>query len=267
MLDKILKFLKIHLSSSLTLRDGTRIELSGTLDTGVNAFIVTDDGNISMPDGEYSLEDDTIILIKDGVIVDLIKAGTNLSSETIEKVELKISPEAGESENDFIGRCIKYEMDKNGYPQEQATAICYSKWEQTDMKAQPIEEVEKVEEKVELTTETTETTEPIVEELQKGNPEVSGEVPLETIEEKEEGKEEEKIEEVEPEDTKIIELESKISSLETSLNDIMEKLNLISEKFSAAQPIIKKKEIENYQSTFPEEIKNKVELIKKLKKS
>ena len=39
-----------------------------------------------------------------------------------------VEPQAGESEQDFIGRCVKYVMNE-GTEHEQAMAICYSKWE------------------------------------------------------------------------------------------------------------------------------------------
>lgn len=39
-----------------------------------------------------------------------------------------VDPRAGESEDEFIGRCVKYVMNE-GTDQEQALAICYSKWE------------------------------------------------------------------------------------------------------------------------------------------
>lgn len=38
-----------------------------------------------------------------------------------------VEPKPGESESDFMGRCIKYVIDE-GKPQEQAVAICISKW-------------------------------------------------------------------------------------------------------------------------------------------
>jgi hypothetical protein len=40
-----------------------------------------------------------------------------------------VEPQKGETEDDYIQRCIKYEIDE-GKEQEQAVAICYSKWEQ-----------------------------------------------------------------------------------------------------------------------------------------
>jgi hypothetical protein len=38
-----------------------------------------------------------------------------------------VSPSAGESEDEFLGRCIPVLLGE-GYPQDQATAICYSYW-------------------------------------------------------------------------------------------------------------------------------------------
>lgn len=44
------------------------------------------------------------------------------------KSEKFVKPSAGESENEFIGRCIPVLRDE-GKPEEQAIAICYSYWE------------------------------------------------------------------------------------------------------------------------------------------
>jgi len=49
--------------------------------------------------------------------------------------ELIVEPKAGESKDEFISRCIGVEVG-NGIDQEQATAICYSKWENKGMNAQ-----------------------------------------------------------------------------------------------------------------------------------
>ena len=240
MINKILKFLKIHFSSTLTLRDGTPVELSGNLETGVNAFIVTQDGKIAMPDGEYSLSDDSIILVKDGIITDVVNTGDNkgdasLSAEVVEE-ELKVDPKADELKNEVVE------------PTEE-------------------EHVETVIEEVIAKTE-----EPVTPEveLQKGNPDVSGEETVTPT-----GKTETEMAEppmMEPtdgpdEEQKIMELENKIASLELAISEIMKKLNLISEKFSAAQPIVKRKETDTNQTHFNQDILDKVELIKKLRKS
>lgn len=38
------------------------------------------------------------------------------------------TPRKGEKQSNFISRCIKYVVDKEGKNQEQAAAICYSIW-------------------------------------------------------------------------------------------------------------------------------------------
>jgi hydroxymethylpyrimidine pyrophosphatase-like HAD family hydrolase len=44
-----------------------------------------------------------------------------------------VEPNSGETQEEFMPRCIKYVMDE-GQEQEQAIAICYSKWENRDSK-------------------------------------------------------------------------------------------------------------------------------------
>jgi hypothetical protein len=225
MLDKILKFLKIHFSSALTLRDTTPIELSGDLETGVNVFIVTPDGNIAMPDGEYCLSDESIIIVKDGIIMDVI-------SPTEEAPEVDVTPTFSEET--------------------------------------PVEPVEPVEPVVEPEA-VPETTEPVIEEeLQKGNPIVTGDLPEDDKEEDDmipSGKTSDDEIPIDENMAKITNLETKFSDLENSISEIMGKLNMISEKFSAAQPIVKRKEDNQPSNNFSQDIIDKVELIKKLKKS
>jgi hypothetical protein len=218
MIDKVLKFLKIHFSSVITLRDGTPVELSGTLETGVNAYLITPDGNIAMPDGEYCLSDETIILIKDGIVMDV------LNTDVIPE-ESKLSEEVVE-----------------------------------EPVVEPV--VETVEEPVVETI-----VEPVVEEeLQKGNPDVTGDEP-ETEEETPTQSGSTAVTEDLPkeEDMKTAELEIKVAELSSKIDDIMSKLTMMAEKLSAANPIIKKKD--EYQPQFNQEVMDKVEMIKKLKKS
>lgn len=50
----------------------------------------------------------------------------------MEKASFVVEPGANESEKEFISRCIPLEIN-NGKPQDQAIAICYSKWENSKM--------------------------------------------------------------------------------------------------------------------------------------
>ena len=45
---------------------------------------------------------------------------------------MPVNVKSGESENDFISRCIGEEIN-NGYEQSQAAAICYSYWDKENM--------------------------------------------------------------------------------------------------------------------------------------
>lgn len=52
--------------------------------------------------------------------------------EAMNKEELVVEPNSGETEDEFISRCIGIEVG-NGYDQEQAAAICYTKWDETKL--------------------------------------------------------------------------------------------------------------------------------------
>jgi len=65
-------------------------------------------------------------------LVDIPAIGENFFA--FEK-QLFVEPKTGESEEDFIPRCIEYVVGE-GKDQDQAAAICYSKWENKDQKFQ-----------------------------------------------------------------------------------------------------------------------------------
>lgn len=48
---------------------------------------------------------------------------------------MPIKPNANESKDDFLGRCISEEVGA-GYDQAQAVAICYSKWDRRELSKQ-----------------------------------------------------------------------------------------------------------------------------------
>ncbi len=49
--------------------------------------------------------------------------------------ELIVNPRSGESKDEFVSRCISVEIG-NGKEQDQAAAICYTKWDEQNMKGQ-----------------------------------------------------------------------------------------------------------------------------------
>ena len=55
--------------------------------------------------------------------------------EQIDRQEMVVNPRAGESKDEFVSRCISVEVG-NGIEQDQAAAICYSKWDNKNMSAQ-----------------------------------------------------------------------------------------------------------------------------------
>ena len=48
------------------------------------------------------------------------------------KSQFVIEPKAGESQDEFIGRCIPFEVS-NGYEQDQAAAMCYANWDKKEL--------------------------------------------------------------------------------------------------------------------------------------
>jgi hypothetical protein len=54
------------------------------------------------------------------------KKGDSIEFENIEK-EFVVEPKAGETEDEFVSRCIGVEINA-GKPEDQAAAICYTKW-------------------------------------------------------------------------------------------------------------------------------------------
>jgi hypothetical protein len=78
-------------------------------------------------------EDETAIQEVNAVaLVDIPAIGENFFA--FEK-QIFVEPNAGESEEEFIPRCIEYVVGE-GKDQEQAAAICYSKWENKDQNFQ-----------------------------------------------------------------------------------------------------------------------------------
>jgi len=54
--------------------------------------------------------------------------GVEWASRKLQQIDFVVEPKAGESENEFVSRCIGIEVD-GGMDQDQAAAVCYAKWE------------------------------------------------------------------------------------------------------------------------------------------
>ena len=72
-------------------------------------------------------KDMSIDEIVDSLTEDEVKEVLNMLSTQIKEEEFVMEPKSGESEQEFISRCIPYEIN-NGYEQSQAAAICFNKW-------------------------------------------------------------------------------------------------------------------------------------------
>jgi uncharacterized protein len=83
------------------------------------------------------------------IVTDAAYSGTPVYARNDEELEEKIEPEPGDSEEEFIGKCIKYVMDAGEADDvDQASAICYSKWEekQKSLKEEEEQQIQKEEE-------------------------------------------------------------------------------------------------------------------------
>jgi chromosome segregation ATPase len=69
-LKTMLGLIKFQANSKLV--DGTEILIEGDLSEGTKVFVITEEGNIPLPDGTYELEDGkTIISVAEGLITDV----------------------------------------------------------------------------------------------------------------------------------------------------------------------------------------------------
>jgi hypothetical protein len=103
----------------------------------VDDFIVSDlikpnfgfDVNVGSWCGSIFVEDDDFW--NNYVKNDIVKGFSVELTSTLKKIEIDyvVEKKAGESVDEFVGRCIKTEMELWGYDLEQAQAICLSKAE------------------------------------------------------------------------------------------------------------------------------------------
>lgn len=147
------------------------------LEVGVEIQQIAEDGTLTpAPDGEYVIEGTKVKVVEGKVAEIMGDVPTEAEAEVVEASE----------ESDFISSCIKELMDSGETTdQEQASAICYSKWDEKQKAS-----VEKPEEMVDEVIPTEETPEAEVEE-----PEV--------------------------EDERIMALEERVANLENAINELL----------------------------------------------
>jgi len=146
------------------------------LEVGVEIQQIAEDGTVTpAPDGEPVLEG-TKVKVVDGKVAEIMgDVPTEAEAEVVEASE----------ETDFISACIKELMDSGETTDtEQASAICYQKWEE---KNKPAEEAPA---------------------------EAAEEIPTEETPEAE-------VEEPEVEDERIMALEERVANLENAINELL----------------------------------------------
>jgi hypothetical protein len=67
--------------NSYSLKDGTPIKIMGSLEPGVQVFIITPNGDQPAPDGELELYDGTVLNITGGLITEVETAGQATSEQ------------------------------------------------------------------------------------------------------------------------------------------------------------------------------------------
>jgi hypothetical protein len=97
MLDLKKLFKIVKLSSSITLKDGTEVMVEGGAEAvGSKVFVELPnaDAPVILPDGKYILEDDSEMIVKDGMIESISEAKTEDEVAVEEEIEAEIPVEA-----------------------------------------------------------------------------------------------------------------------------------------------------------------------------
>jgi hypothetical protein len=118
-----------------TTMDGQVLETDGTtLEVGAAIYKIDGEGNRTpaedgvYPTDEYSIE------VKDGAVAGIMETEVEVEVENpaepveaTEKVETEMvmEPKADESKDEFVSRCVSYEVG-NGKEQDQALGMCYT---------------------------------------------------------------------------------------------------------------------------------------------
>lgn len=150
--------------------DGKTLETDGeVLEVGAQIYNIDENGDRTpVEDGTYVTEDYSI-MVKDNMVESIIVPEETEDvienpAEPVEAVEMKIEPNADETKEDFVSRCVSYEMGQ-GKEQDQALGMCYAIYEEkmgSDYKDKKDEKMAELENKltemskmIETLTETT----------------------------------------------------------------------------------------------------------------
>ena len=117
--------------------DGKTLETDGeVLEVGAQIYNIDENGDRTpVEDGTYVTEDYSII-VKDNVVESIVVPEEtedvieNPAAPVEAETKMMVSPNEGETKDEFVSRCIAAEIG-NGYGQSQAAAMCYVKWDES----------------------------------------------------------------------------------------------------------------------------------------
>ena len=71
--EKLVKLLKLNFAGTIILRDNTEVIVDGSVEVGASVMVMLPDVDepVALPDGEYTLEDGSLMVVSDGLIAEL----------------------------------------------------------------------------------------------------------------------------------------------------------------------------------------------------
>lgn len=71
--EKLVKLLKLNFAGTIILRDNTEVIVDGSVEVGASVMVMLPDVDepVTLPDGEYTLEDGSLMVVSDGLIAEL----------------------------------------------------------------------------------------------------------------------------------------------------------------------------------------------------
>jgi len=71
--EKLAKLLKLNFAGTIILRDNTEVIVDGSVEVGASVMVMLPDVDepVTLPDGEYTLEDGSLMVVSDGLIAEL----------------------------------------------------------------------------------------------------------------------------------------------------------------------------------------------------
>lgn len=112
-MNKLFKLAKAVLKLAELPTDKETLIIEGEIEVGKPVFVETEEGPIEAADGEYTLEDGTVIVIEAGVIAEIkeVEAEPEAEPETVEETEAEAEPEAEPETDEKDARIAELEAE------------------------------------------------------------------------------------------------------------------------------------------------------------